>query len=121
MGAWYLLEMVGFVAVPCLLFTYAVRHKNLMLIRVASIMTLVGIILNRLNVSVIAFKWYESVRYFPTWGEVVVTLAVVFTEIWVFRWIVNRMPVLSDPPAWVSEDEARLPVVGYRKLAKKEA
>jgi hypothetical protein len=48
----------------------------------------------------------------------VVTLAVVLTEIWVFRWIVNRMPVLSDPPAWVSQDETKLPVVGYQELAK---
>jgi Ni/Fe-hydrogenase subunit HybB-like protein len=118
MGAWYLLEMVGFVAIPCLLFAYAVRYKNLAVIRAASVMTLVGIILNRLNVSVIAFKWYESVRYVPTWGEIVVTLAVVLTEIWVFRWIVNRMPVLSDSPAWVSQDETKLPVVGYQELAK---
>jgi Ni/Fe-hydrogenase subunit HybB-like protein len=110
--------MVGFVAIPCLLFAYAVRYKNLAVIRAASVMTLVGIILNRLNVSVIAFKWYESVRYVPTWGEIVVTLAVVLTEIWVFRWIVNRMPVLSDSPAWVSQDETKLPVVGYQELAK---
>ena len=35
--------------------------------------------------------------------EIVVTLAVIFAEIWVFRWIVNRMPVLSDSPAWARE------------------
>jgi hypothetical protein len=60
-------------------------------------------VMNRLNVSVIAFKWYEAVRYVPTWMEIVVTLMVVFAEIWVFRWVVNRMPVLSDSPAWARE------------------
>jgi hypothetical protein len=30
------------------------------------------------------------------WQEIVVTLTVVFAEIWVFRWIVLRMPVLRE-------------------------
>jgi hypothetical protein len=27
--------------------------------------------------------------------EVVITLAIVSAEIWIFRWVVNRMPVLD--------------------------
>lgn len=103
MGHWYLLEVVGFVLVPWILFTEAVRWRSQWLCKVAAVMTLVGILLNRLNVSTIAFKWYEPVRYVPTVWEFVVTLGVVFAEIWVFRWIVNRMPVVSDPPAWAVE------------------
>jgi Ni/Fe-hydrogenase subunit HybB-like protein len=106
MGAWYLVEIVGFVLVPWLLFTRAVRHSNLNLTKVAAVLSLVGILLNRLNVSVIAFKWYESRRYMPSWEEVVVTLGVVFAEIWIFRWVVNRMPVLSNPPA-TTKDQGR--------------
>jgi Ni/Fe-hydrogenase subunit HybB-like protein len=56
---------------------------------------LLGILLNRLNVSVIAFKWYEVGHYVPSWEEIVVSLGVVSAEIWVFRWVVNRMPVLA--------------------------
>jgi Ni/Fe-hydrogenase subunit HybB-like protein len=70
------------------------------MIRVASLLALLGVIINRLNVSVIAFKWYEPVHYFPSWMEVVVTAAVVCVEIWVFRWVIHRMPVLSEPPEW---------------------
>jgi Ni/Fe-hydrogenase subunit HybB-like protein len=106
MGHWYLLEVVGFVLVPWILFTEAVRWRSQWLCKVAAVLTLVGILLNRLNVSVIAFKWYETVRYVPTVWEIVVTLGVVFAEIWVFRWIVNRMPVVSDPPAWAVERKA---------------
>jgi Ni/Fe-hydrogenase subunit HybB-like protein len=102
-GAWYLLEMVGFVAVPLWMFTRASRTASLKLVRAAAVLTLLGIVMNRLNVSVIAFKWYEAVRYVPSWMEIAVTLMVVFAEIWVFRWVVNRMPVLSDPPAWARE------------------
>jgi hypothetical protein len=63
-------------------------------------MTLIGVLLNRLNVSVIAFKWYAPVRYFPSWMEMEITLAVIFAEIWVFRWFVCRMPILKRPPEW---------------------
>jgi Ni/Fe-hydrogenase subunit HybB-like protein len=107
MGGWYLLEVVGFVLLPCILFTRAVTSQNVRLVRIAAIATLIGIILNRLNISVIAFKWYEAVRYVPTWMEIVVTLAVIFAEIWVFRWVVNRMPVLRKPPEWAREESGQ--------------
>jgi Ni/Fe-hydrogenase subunit HybB-like protein len=94
-GVWYLFEVVGFTAIPAGLFVFAYRNRNLALVRGAAAMTLVGILLNRLNVSVITFKWYASNHYIPSWEEVVVSLAVVSAEIWVFRWVVNRMPVLG--------------------------
>ncbi|HSG80715.1 MAG TPA: hypothetical protein VLC48_00580, partial [Gemmatimonadota bacterium] len=84
------------VAIPAALFVTAHRSRDLKLTRVAAAATRVGIVLNRLNVSVIAFKWYAAVRYVPTWMEIVVTLAVISAEIWVFRWVVNRMPVLAS-------------------------
>jgi Ni/Fe-hydrogenase subunit HybB-like protein len=94
-GAWYLVEMLGFTAVPAVLFAWAVQRRHLPMIRAAAVMTLVGIVLNRLNVSIVAFKWYAPVRYVPTWMEIVVTLGVISVELWVFRWVVNRMPVLD--------------------------
>jgi len=32
--------------------------------------------------------------------EYIVTASIILTEIWAFRWIVNRMPVLREAPAW---------------------
>jgi len=37
--------------------------------------------------------------------EIVVTLTVIFTEIWIFRWIINRMPVLRESPEWANEEK----------------
>jgi Ni/Fe-hydrogenase subunit HybB-like protein len=105
MGYWYLVEMIGFVLVPMLLFIYSYRTRNIFTIRLAAIMTMVGIILNRLNVTVIGFRWDAAVHYVPSWMEIVVTLAVIFTEIWIFRWVINRMPVLRESPAWVEEEK----------------
>ena len=96
MGYWFLVEMLCFVLVPVILYTYSVRARNLTLIQVASVLTLVGIVLNRLNVSVIAYNWHAVNRYVPSWMEIEVTLAIVVAEILVLRWIVNRMPILSE-------------------------
>jgi Ni/Fe-hydrogenase subunit HybB-like protein len=105
MGYWYLLEMIGFVVLPMILYFISYRKNKLILIRIASIMTMLGIILNRLNVTVIGFKWDAAVRYVPSWMEIVITLTVIFIEIWVFRWVINRMPVLRESPAWAKEQK----------------
>jgi len=97
-GFWYLVEMLGFVLVPCAVFAYGVRKESLGAIRVAAVFTMVGVVLNRLNISIIAFNWNAAVRYVPSWMEIVVTLAIVFSEVWVFRWIVTRMPVFEEAP-----------------------
>jgi Ni/Fe-hydrogenase subunit HybB-like protein len=105
MGYWYLLEMFGFVLLPVTLFFYSYRKQNIMMIKVAAVITMLGVIMNRLNVTVIGFKWAEAIRYVPTWMEFVVTMAVIFTEIWIFRWVINRMPVLRESPSWVNEKQ----------------
>ncbi|MFZ4520424.1 MAG: NrfD/PsrC family molybdoenzyme membrane anchor subunit [Bacteroidales bacterium] len=103
MGGWYLVEMIGFVLLPMILFFAGYRSQNITMLKAASIITMVGVILNRLNVTVIGFRWDSAVHYIPSWMEFAVTLAVIFTEIWVFRWVINRMPVLRKAPDWVND------------------
>jgi len=97
-GVWYLVEVLGFVLVPALMFAFGFRHRSLNIIKIASVLALLGIVLNRLNISFITFNWYADVHYYPSWQEIVVTLMIIFTEIWIFRWFVTRMPVLSSGP-----------------------
>ena len=104
-GYWYLLEVLGFVLLPCLIFLYGYRRRNLNLVRVAATFTIIGIILNRLNISTIAYQWYDRSLQFPTWMEIVVSVAVIFVQLLVFRWIVRRMPVYTASPDWVSEEK----------------
>jgi len=105
MGYWFLVEMIGFVMIPMMLFFYSYRTGNIFMIRLAAILTMIGVVMNRLNVSVIGFRWDAAVHYVPSWMEIVVTLAVIFTEVWIFRWVINRMPVLGDSPAWAKENK----------------
>ncbi len=99
MGYLYLVEMLVFVALPMMMFTQAVRDSSTSLVKGAALLTMLGIVLNRLNVSVIAFKWYAADRYIPSWMEIEITLAIIFIEIIVLRWMINRMPILNDLPA----------------------
>ncbi|PKP34750.1 MAG: hypothetical protein CVU00_05525 [Bacteroidetes bacterium HGW-Bacteroidetes-17] len=105
MGYWYLTEMLGFVLFPMLLFFYSYRINNILLVKIAAIITMLGIIINRLNVTIIGFRWDAATHYYPSWMEIVVTLAVIFTEIWIFRWIINRMPVLRESPTWAKNQK----------------
>jgi len=100
-GYWYLVEMIGFVVIPCLIFTIGFRNSNLLLVRIAAFMSIIGIVLNRLNISTIAFNWYENTIHYPTWMELTVSFAVIFVQLQIFKWIVRRMPVYSDSPVWV--------------------
>jgi len=104
MGYWFLVEMIGFVFIPMIMFFYSYRTVNIFMVRFAAILTMIGVMMNRLNVTVIGFRWDAAVHYVPSWMEIVVTLAVIFTEIWIFRWVIHRMPVLSESPAWVKEE-----------------
>lgn len=103
MGYWFLTEMIGFVLIPMIMFYQSYRSNNILWIKIASILTMAGVILNRLNVTVIGFRWDLPVRYVPSWMEIVVTMTVLLAEIWIFRWVINRMPVLRDSPEWAKD------------------
>jgi Ni/Fe-hydrogenase subunit HybB-like protein len=93
--------MLGFVLVPMLLFFYSYRRNNETVGKIAAVLTMLGVIINRLNVTIVAFRWDAVPHYYPSWMEIVVALTIILTEIWIFRWVINRMPVLRDSPSWV--------------------
>jgi Ni/Fe-hydrogenase subunit HybB-like protein len=101
-GAWFLLELLGFVLLPCLLFAVAYRERKLLLVRVAAVITVLGVVLNRFNVTFIAYNWSlpPGQRYVPSWMEIWVTVAFITFAVVAFRWIANRMPIMYEHPEW---------------------
>ncbi len=99
-GIWYLVELFGFVALPCFLYAVGVRDKNLKLIKWTSVLAVLGIIVNRLNVCLVAFNWHlpSSDRYLPHWLEIGISVFIVTVGIIAFRFIVTRMPILYKHP-----------------------
>ncbi|UCE25880.1 MAG: polysulfide reductase NrfD [Candidatus Zixiibacteriota bacterium] len=104
MGSWFMLEVFGFVLAPSLLMFFASRRGSPTLVRVGAVWTILGIILNRVNVSMIALNWDQPDRYIPHWMEFGVTITVITIGILTFRFIVNRMPILRKHPAYVDDD-----------------
>jgi Ni/Fe-hydrogenase subunit HybB-like protein len=97
-GAWFTFEMLGFILAPALLYAWAARHRRLTAIRWIAGWTVLGIVVHRLNISVVAMNWQLAEPYYPHWMEIVVSLTIVTIGVLTFRWIVNRMPVLREHP-----------------------
>jgi Ni/Fe-hydrogenase subunit HybB-like protein len=98
-GYWFLFEMFGFVLAPAVLFAVGARRASARLVRGVAAWTVLGVIVNRLNVSLVALNWSRPTPYYPSWMEIAVSITIVTIGIQVFRWIVNRMPVLRDAAA----------------------
>ncbi len=94
------MELVGFVALPCLLYAIGVRDKKPGLVKWTSVLAVSGIILNRFNVSLVAFNWHlpPEERYFPHWMEIGISVFIVTLGILAFRFIVTRMPIFYEHP-----------------------
>lgn len=99
-GAWWLVEMIGFVALPSFLYAMGVREKSTRIIRIASFFAVAGIVLNRLNVSLVAFNWQlpADQRYFPDWMEFAISIFIVTLIVTAYRFIATKMPVLYEHP-----------------------
>jgi len=99
-GTWYLVELLGFVALPSILYAIGVRIKSLGLIKWTSVLAVLGVILNRFNVCLVAFNWNlpSSERYFPHWMEIGISVFIVMIGLLIYRFIVTRMPILYEHP-----------------------
>lgn len=100
-GGWFLVEILGFILVPALVLTYGVRTESTGIIRFGAFYSVIGIVLNRINVSMVAFDWElpnHLHHLIPPWREAAMVASIVMIHILLFRWILNRMPVLREDP-----------------------
>jgi Ni/Fe-hydrogenase subunit HybB-like protein len=104
-GAWFLLELIGFVALPAFIYAVAARDGNLKLIRWGAILTVLGVVLNRLNISLVAFNWHlpSAQRYFPSWMEIATSIFIVTVGVVAYRFITRHMPILYEHPDYKEE------------------
>jgi Ni/Fe-hydrogenase subunit HybB-like protein len=99
-GLWFLVEMLGFVLLPCYFYAIGAREKNLKIIRRTAAWTVLGIVVNRFNVGLIAFNYHlpSSERYYPHWMEIGISVFVVTIGILAYKFIVTHMPILYAHP-----------------------
>lgn len=115
-GQWYLVEIMIAVIIPMALFTYAIRHKKMAIIRLSAFLVVIGIFLNRLNTSMFTFNWKLPYREIPHWREIVICLTVYSIYIVVYRFILYRLPIFYQwktqeeyAPAYATETEQAAP------------
>ncbi len=99
-GIWFLVELIGFVALPAFVYALAARDRNLRLARWAAVWSVLGLVLNRLNISLVVFNWHlpSAQRYFPSWMEIAISVFIVTVGVVVYRFIATRMPILYEHP-----------------------
>jgi Ni/Fe-hydrogenase subunit HybB-like protein len=99
-GLWFMLEMFGFVLLPCFLFSVGVRDANVTLIKWTALLTVLGIVFNRFNVVWFCFNWQLpwAERYIPNWMEIGISVFVITVGVTIYRFIVTRMPVFYEHP-----------------------
>ncbi|MDP8256631.1 MAG: NrfD/PsrC family molybdoenzyme membrane anchor subunit [Candidatus Alcyoniella australis] len=104
-GYWFMFEVLGFVLLPTILYFVAIRRGSAKLVRYTSIITVLGIMLNRFNVSMVCLNWDAPEVYIPKWSEILVTITLITVLMWVFRWVINRAPILYKHPDPFYADE----------------
>lgn len=100
-GHWFLLEILAFVLLPGLALSLGVKKNSSMIVRLGAFWAVIGIIVNRMNVSMVAFNWnlpHHLHHIIPPWREAAIVLSIFTMHILIFRWILNRMPVLREHP-----------------------
>jgi len=95
----YLLEMIVGVVAPILLLSMKSVRENMKTIFFVNILVIAGVLLNRLNVSIIGVYRDQSatgLSYFPSWMEFVVTLAFIAFAIIGFKVSVKYLKVFPE-------------------------
>ena len=107
-GYWFLTEILLFVLVPGIVLTAGVKKNSARIVRFGAFSAIAGIILNRLNLSIIAFNWNLPNHFrdiVPPAKEALIVLSIITFHILMFRWILNRMPVLREDPDYPAEHD----------------
>ncbi len=105
-GLWFLVEILGFILLPGIVLTMAVKRGSAGMVRLGAFWALAGVVLTRLNLSIITFNWNlpgHLHHIIPPAREFFVVLAVATLHILIFRWILNRMPVCTEHPDFEGE------------------
>lgn len=94
----FTIEVVVGIVIPLRMFLSRKVLKSPPLLFTASALVIFGVLLNRINNFIVAYKPpYSYSSYFPSFGEISVTLGFVALLVLLYRVIVMNFPVISLP------------------------
>ena len=100
-GTWqsnlFLFEIVVAAILPATLLLFRRVHTSITGMGICAVLTLLGMIGYRINLSIVTFARPEGFSYFPSWAEFAVSLGIVSTCALVFLFFVERLKVYEEP------------------------
>ena len=94
----YTLEVVGGVIIPLRMFLSPSVRKSPPLLFTASLLVVLGVLLSRINTFITAYTPpYAAGRYFPSFGEISVTVGFACLLMLAYRFFVLNFPVITAP------------------------
>lgn len=94
----FLIEVVFGVIVPLIMFFSDRISKSKAWLFTASTLVIFGVFINRLNNFVIAYDPpFDTHKYFPSIGEISVTVGAIALIIMIYRFVVLNFPIISLP------------------------
>jgi Ni/Fe-hydrogenase subunit HybB-like protein len=115
-GALFLFEIGVSAVIPMVLMLIPSVRSRIGGVGVAATMVVGGMILHRLNVSIIAFARPEAFSYFPSWEEFAVTLGIVAGAMLIFLFFVEHLKVFDDVQGHVDPEPRRFEPSTVRDL-----
>jgi Ni/Fe-hydrogenase subunit HybB-like protein len=100
----FYLELFGTVALPGLLLTFKDVRNSAKGLYWAAGLAAFGVVLNRFNVSLTSYGGYRTFSYFPSFAEIIITLALIAGGILIFDWGTRYLPVY---PSELTEEPVR--------------
>jgi Ni/Fe-hydrogenase subunit HybB-like protein len=109
-GAMFLIEMGLGILLPILILAIPKVRATQFGLVTGAFLAVLGFVMNRMNVSVTGMERAAGVRYFPSWMELAVSLALVATGFAIFGWAVRYLPIFHETghpapqvaaPAWL--------------------
>ena len=94
----FLVEMIFGVIIPWFMLVSEKARQSRRMLFTASTLIVGGVLLNRLNVFVLGYKPPVSeASYFPAIGEILITVGLIATLMFLYRLLITYLPVLSAP------------------------
>ena len=98
-SALFLLEVAGGVILPLILFSLPAVRRSRTAIFWSALLVVLGLILNRFNVSLIALVPRPGTVYFPHWMEFAISISIIAAGILAYILANRYLPVTRHEPA----------------------
>ena len=92
----YWSEVITGLLIPLILFSVKTFRENKNGLFLISLFTIIGVIINRMNVSIIGFRAFSEVTYFPSFEEIIITMMLVTIGFITLKFSMKYLPVLSS-------------------------